>query len=38
MDMTQMKHEIVAIADAHREEFEAVSTYIFENPELGCKR
>ena len=37
MDMTQMKHEIVAIADAHREEFEAVSTYIFENPELGCK-
>ena len=37
MDMTQMKNEIVAIADAYKEEFEAVSSYIFENPELGCK-
>ena len=35
MDMTQIKHEIEAIADAYKDEFEAVSSYIFENPELG---
>lgn len=35
MDMTGMKHEIEALAEAHREEFEAVSACIFEHPELA---
>jgi len=37
MDMIQIKHEIEALTDAHREEFEAVSAFIFEHPELGCE-
>ncbi|MBQ7797020.1 MAG: M20 family metallopeptidase [Lachnospiraceae bacterium] len=37
MDMTMVKHEIEALADAYKEEFEAVSAFIFENPELGCE-
>ena len=35
MGMTVMKHEIEALAEAHREEFEAVSACIFEHPELA---
>ena len=35
MDENQMKREIVDLADAHKEEFEAVSAHIFENPELA---
>lgn len=37
MDMTQIKHEIEALADAHKEEFEEVSAFIFDHPELGCE-
>ncbi len=37
MDMIQVKHEIEALAEAHREEFEAVSAFIFDHPELGCE-
>lgn len=37
MDMIQIKHEIEALTDAHREEFEAVSAFIFDHPELGCE-
>ncbi len=37
MDMIQIKHEIEALTDAHKEEFEAVSAFIFEHPELGCE-
>lgn len=37
MDITQVKHEIEALADAHKEEFEAVSAFIFDHPELGCE-
>ena len=37
MDITQVKHEIEALAEAHREEFEAVSAFIFDHPELGCE-
>ena len=35
MDENQMKREIADLADAHKEEFEAVSAHIFENPELA---
>lgn len=35
MNVNEGKHEIAALADAHREEFEAVSAHIFENPELA---
>ena len=38
MDMTGMKHEIEALAEAHREEFEAVSACIFEHPELAFRK
>lgn len=37
MDITMVKHEIEALADAHKEEFEAVSAFIFDHPELGCE-
>lgn len=37
MDMIQIKHEIETLTDAHREEFEAVSAFIFDHPELGCE-
>ncbi len=37
MDMIQVKHEIEALAELHREEFEAVSAFIFDHPELGCE-
>jgi len=37
MDMIQIKHEIETLAEAHREEFEAVSAFIFDHPELGCE-
>lgn len=37
MDMTQVKHEIEVLTEAHREEFEAVSAFIFDHPELGCE-
>lgn len=35
MNMSEVKHEMEALAGAHREEFEAVSAHIFENPELA---
>ena len=35
MDLTQVKHELEALAEAHREEFEAVSACIFAHPELA---
>lgn len=35
MDITMIKHEIEALAEAHKEEFEAVSAAIFEHPELA---
>lgn len=35
MDLTQVKHEVEALAEAHREEFEAVSACIFAHPELA---
>lgn len=37
MDMTMVKHEIEALTDAHRAEFEEVSAFIFAHPELGCE-
>lgn len=37
MDMTMMKHEIEALTEAHRTEFEEVSAFIFAHPELGCE-
>ena len=35
MDLNQAKHELEALSDSHKEEFEAVSAHIFENPELA---
>lgn len=35
MDLTQMKHEIEALTEGHKEEFEAVSACIFAHPELA---
>lgn len=35
MDLTQVKHEIESLAEAHKDEFEAVSAYIFAHPELA---
>ena len=35
MDLTQVKHELEALAEAHREEFEAVNACIFAHPELA---
>ena len=35
MDLTQVKHEIETLAEKHRDEFEAVSAYIFAHPELA---
>lgn len=37
MDMKQIKQEIVEIAEMQKEEFEAVSAFIFDHPELGCE-
>ena len=30
MDLNQAKHELEALSDSHKEEFEAVSAHIFE--------
>ena len=35
MELTQVKHEIETLAEKHRDEFEAVSAYIFAHPELA---
>lgn len=35
MEIQGMKHELEALAEAHREEFEAVSAHIFAHPELA---
>ena len=35
MELTQVKHEIETLAEKYRDEFEAVSAYIFAHPELA---